>query len=449
MNNNNIHVFCQNLLNSSPSKYIEDYQHLQKKVANSSARYNGKPVPFLYQPMLYSQEDKNILIKTAEHLTEILKKICEKYLADPKFRSYFGFPPLMEDLILLDPGYDKYFPVARFDVFYEDRNNIKFCELNADGTSGMNENRVLSRFFQNSRLMSKLQNSYNITSFDLFQSLLDMIINCYQDYCQNQSPAINKRPTIAITDFEGEGIISEFREIKNFFSSQGYKTFICDPRNFEYNGRHLLYQNQKIDIIYRRATTARIVEEASGLSELFQACRDQSVCLIGGFTSQIIHNKILFAVLHNPEAISFLNTKEKKFIYDHIPKTWKLDPGDRELIRELLKNKNDYIVKPEDRFACHGVYAGKDYTHQKWKKIVAKICDKSYIMQKYIEAPELKLPVTGNEKFKYTTFKYLIGIYLFGQSYSGFYTRAGRKNIIGAATESYTLPGYIYVPREG
>ncbi|MFW6238375.1 MAG: hypothetical protein ACOC5A_03990, partial [Halanaerobiales bacterium] len=230
MYNSNILNLCQDQLRSSPARYIKDYNHLKNRVNKSSARYNGKPVPFLYQPMLYSVQDRDLLREKVGRMNDILKKVIQKYRSDPEFRNYFAFPPVMEKLILLDPGYDKFFPVARFDVFYQDAQKLKFCELNADGTSGMNENRVLSKLFQDSRLMDMLKKKYTITPFNLFQSLLKMIINNYQTFCRKQSFPTHSRPRIAIADFTGDGVISEFHELKIFFSRQGYETVICDPR---------------------------------------------------------------------------------------------------------------------------------------------------------------------------------------------------------------------------
>ena len=48
-------------------------------------------------------------------------------------------------MIMRDPGYACSIPMLRIDVLYnEENNNFYFVELNTDGTTGMNEDRVLN-----------------------------------------------------------------------------------------------------------------------------------------------------------------------------------------------------------------------------------------------------------------------------------------------------------------
>ncbi len=424
-------------------RYKKDFQKIKGKVDKSSAIYNGEPVDFIYQPVFFTEEEIKKLKEITNQLIIILKSVIRQYRENKKFRSYFNFPELMEELILIDPGYDCEFPMARFDMFFAE-DNCGFCELNADGASGMNEARVIQNCFADSRIISDMAEDYNFSTFELFYSWIEALGENYQEFTDKKL----KNPGLAIVDFAGEGVESEFAEFKKRFNEKGYNTVICDPRNLVYRDNALYYQDLKIDIIYRRATSSRLVEEADQVGDLLQAYRDGAVCIVGGFVSQIIHNKIIFSILHDQEKVSFLNQKQKKFIEKYIPYTVVFDDNNKQLKEELLECKNEYILKPGDWFACHGVYAGADYTEDEWKEIIAEIKDEEYIAQEYFKVPRRKMLTIKDDDLYLEDYNQLTGVYLYNQKFQGIYCRAGRENIIGSLVESFTIPAFLTEKKE-
>lgn len=435
------------LFADSSSDYIEDYYDIKDKVRESSAWYHGEPVEFLYQPMLFSKKDIIGFKEIAGALTTILNKTIDEYLTNPDFRKHFQYPELMENLIMVDPGYSCKFPMTRFDIFYHKNNNIKFCELNADGSSGMNESRVLTNLFQDSEVIKDLQQKYEIDTFELFDSWINTVIRNYEEYRENNNVDKPFPPNIAIVDLEGEGVDSEFRVFKRKFENRGYQTVICDPRSMKYIEGKLYYNNMRIDLIYRRVTTSRFVDEAVDAADFISAYKHGDVCVVGGFVSQIIHNKILFSILHDKDKTDYLNEKERNFIKNHIPYTFLLNKADSGQLKEVINNKNSWLLKPCDRFAGQGVYIGRDYSQKEWKKIIDKAKGKDYLIQEFCSVPHKKMLTIEDKKkdgdFYFENYNFILGIYLYNQQFKGIYTRVGRENIIGSIVECYTLPNFI------
>lgn len=134
-----------NLINRNPEKYYEDYLLTVEKVNNSNAKYKGKPVPFLYHPMFFVKEDIENFKKIGDLMISITNKVTDEYVKSPDYRKKFGFPKLIEEMIQIDNGYDINVPIGRFDIFYKDYDNFKFCELNTDGSSAMNEDNTIGK----------------------------------------------------------------------------------------------------------------------------------------------------------------------------------------------------------------------------------------------------------------------------------------------------------------
>ncbi|MFW6034879.1 MAG: glutathionylspermidine synthase family protein [Halothermotrichaceae bacterium] len=426
-------------IKKSPDKYYKDYLMAKKKVDNSSAIYKGEVVDFLYQALFFNKKEYKKLKGYNQTLSKILDKVIEEYKEKPSFRKYFNFPKLMEELILIDPGYNQNFPIARFDIFYKQNGSSKFCELNADGSSAMNEVRVLQKVMEETKAFKKFTVNKETAGFELFYSWIDEIINNYNQFTGGEED----KPNIAIVDFEGEGTIYEFKEFKKRFIEKGYKTIICDPRNLEYNDGSLYHNQFRVDLIYRRATTARLVEEADSIQDFLEAYKNKDVCVVGGLLSELIHNKIIFAVLHNEKAVSFLNNDEKQFIKEHIPFTKIIDFDNMEMVQEIMDNKNKYILKPFDKYAGYGVHVGRDYNHLAWVTILKEITGQDYIVQEFIDVPQLKMAGIEKGTISIQDYGFLLGMFLYNQQTKGLYTRVGRENIIGSIVESFTVPNFI------
>lgn len=429
---------------ADPKTYYADYLRVKEQVDNSTAIYRGKPVDFLYQPMFFTETDIDRFRALTATLRQILRKVTDEYKRSPRFRKLFGFSPLMEELILVDPGYDYYFPMARFDLFYPFSDNFKFCELNADGSSSMNESTVLRDIFFASKALDGITDRYEVYDFELLDSWVDSMISNYETFTGETDP----KPNIAIVDFDGEGIISEFEVFQSHFQARGYDTVICDPRKLRYRNGELTYNGKRIDLVYRRAVTARLVEEAEHIQDFLQAYRDGAVCVVGGLVSQVIHNKIIFAVLHSDQCLSLLEPDEREFVKKHIPYTAVFEPGDEKLREEVKKSKDKWVLKPLDQYAGRGVYIGQDFTEEKWQELVDDIKAGTYMAQEFCSVPQINMATVENESIHFEKYNYQIGLFLYNEEFAGFYTRAGRTRVIAPTAESFDLPNFVVVESE-
>lgn len=428
----------RNIIEREPEKYYADFLQCKEKVNNSTAIYKNKVVNFLYQGLFFSEGDFKELELLLEGITDILNKVIRAYKENPGFRKLFPFSPLMEELILIETGYQVNFPMGRFDIFYKDNGEHIFCELNTDGSSAMNEIRVLQEVMGESQVFVELKKTYELKGFELFESWLEELIKNYKEF----NNGIDDKPNIGILDFTEDGTIYEFREFQKVFQEKGYNTFICDPRELSYKGGKLYYKDNWIRLIYRRATTMRLVEEAGQIGDFLTAYREGAVCVVGGLVSQLVHNKVLFAILHDQNKVDFLTEGEKEYIKRHIPYTALLDVNEEDTIKRLIEEKDHWILKPLDLYAGKGVYAGRDFTPPEWERIIRGLGDKEYIYQEFIEIPVLPM-LNFAENKGFENFGFLLGLYTYNHRLAGLYTRAGRKNIIGDIAESFTVPNFI------
>lgn len=434
MKDSSINEEYMDLIKGDEAKYIEDFKYIKEKVTNSTAVYKGKPVPFLYHPMFYTDEDMKNFNKIGDTMISIGNKITDKYIRDTEYRKKFGFPKFVEDLIEVDNGYDIHVPIGRFDVFYKDKDNFKFCELNTDGSSAMNEDNVLSEILLQSRAVKELQKDYHIDYFELFDSWVEEAIKIYNKFDKS-----NKRPNVAIVDFKESGTPKEFEKFKESFIDKGYNCIIVDPRDLDYREGALYHKDYRIDLVYRRIVTFELIDKVNEIGDFLDAYKDRAFCCIGSIRSQVIHNKIFFQVIHEKESLDLLNEEERAFVKNHIPHTGVFG-GKEETFNHILHHKDGYIMKPMDLNASYGVYVGRDFSQEKWEEKLKESWEKDYLYQEFIEPYRRDFLVLEDEEFEIQSLNTIIGLYMYNERVSGVYTRIGPNNIISGLTDYYVLP---------
>ena len=394
------------LIKSDINKSKESYNESIKYIENSTAIYHGEHIRFPYVPKLYTTEVIDYFKYVAMTTHTILCKIINKYIEDKEYRKLFPFSKELEELILCENYYEQPLPITRIDLFLNEENfTFKFCEFNADGASAMNEDRELNNAYKNDKIFNEFSKKYNIAHFELFNSWVEEFLNIYDTFKYKV-----EKPTIGIIDFMESATNEEFKVFKSSFEKRGYKTVIADITTLKYDDGLYTKDGVKIDAVYRRAVTSEMMEKIEKIPAFIEAIKDKKTCIIGSLRTQVIHNKIVYMIMHKKETFDFMTDEEILFIKDHIPYTCWLKDGefDRD---EVINNKDSWIIKPDDLYGARGVYAGVDYTKEEFMKFVDENTDKGYLLQEYAAMYKTKNFIY-NGKFK------------------GLYSRGGRQGII-------------------
>ncbi|MCL2826843.1 MAG: carboxylate--amine ligase, partial [Eggerthellaceae bacterium] len=289
---------------------------------HSTAIYHGSVVDTTFTPRLYDARTYRALRHTAETMHAILCKVIEHYLDDPDYRAAFSFDERLVDLILLPRGYDSLLPFARVDIFLdEDSLACKFSEFNADGSSGMNEDREAAASIAPSATFQRFSARHEARPSELFDTWVDDFLRIYAGYEHRV-----EHPRMAICDFLENSVIDEFKVFAERFAQKGMPCSICDVRDLRFDGEALRGPDgERIDAVWRRCVTNDVIDHWEASQALIEAVRAQKVALIGSFAGHIVHDKQVFRVLSEPVTKAFLTAEEAAFIEQSIPFTTFLD----------------------------------------------------------------------------------------------------------------------------
>lgn len=396
-------------------------------------------------PRLYSKEMEKQFEQIVATSYGIFGKVIREYLTHADYRALFPFSKELEELILIPRGYDEVLPIARFDIFYhEDTGEFYFCEINTDGTSAMNEDRLQDEFILDNPAHQEMRRRYRFRTFELFDSWVETFMSIYRTYDKQV-----KDPNIAIIDFLDTGTLREFQEFARHFQRAGYDCEICDIRDLRFeNGALISPTGHVIDAIYRRAVTTDIMEHQEECGAFLEAVRKQACFIAGSFCTQIIHHKYLFHILYLPRTMQFLTAEEQDFVRKHIPRTC---PFSSEYIsrEEVIRDRERYILKPDDSYGSNGVHAGVEHDQAEWEQIVDEAYEKGFICQEYVPqyaTENIDFAFGDGQWHSYIT---MAGLYVYQGHFAGVFSRVAEGNgIIASHRNERTQGTYIVEPRD-
>lgn len=433
--------YYKTLTDDNFEESIKSAKIQQEYIKTKTARYHGYFVHTLYMPKMFTEDMVEYIKNSAKTMYRILEKVIHEYQVNAEYRKLFGFEKKLEELILRPNHYKCALPIARIDIFFDEDNfSFKFCEFNADGSSAMNEDKEMNQAIKLTNTYNEFIKEYDVYTFELFNSWVHAFSDIYKTY----DKAV-ENPYIAIVDFFNGDISREFEAFKRAFESNGYECEICEITKLRYeNNRLISPAGRQINAIYRRAVTCDIMRNYNKVLPFIQAAKDNSVCLIGDFKTQVIHNKIVFKVLHDPMTSDFLTKEELQYVKEHIPYTVSLTKDTVQRLN-VLDNKEKWVIKPEDWYASKGVYAGvENMSDELWREVVLNNIDNHYLLQEYCTPYEtINIDITHDENAKYKKYSNITGIYMYNGKMAGLYSRIAKNSIISTQYSEMSLPTII------
>lgn len=425
-------------------------QDMLDYILNSTAKYHGRCVKSLHVPKLITDEEVELFKNLVTTLYGIFDKVIAEYMVNSEYRKLFGFDKRLEELIMRKPVYSSNIPIARVDIFLdENTHDFKFCEFNTDGTSAMNEDRELCKAVAVTQAFRKFTEKHRVRTFELFDSWVDAATDIYRDYCSRKNIVAHKA-TVCITDFMESATENEFNIFREAFENAGYNAYVCEIRELRHHdGKLYTPDGHVIDIVYRRAVTSDIMAHYDEVTQFIDAVKEEDVCLLGDFRTQIVHNKMIYKVLHDDMTKKLLTDDEQSYVEAHVPYTVVFNDeslgrkySDTTLGEAVTGNREGWIIKPEDSYGSKGVHAGVECTQEEWENFLKENINKGYILQEFVH-PYKTENVDFSKDDDWHLYSNLTGLFVYNGKFAGVYSRISACEMISTQYSEMSIPTFV------
>src|SRR2546429_1163407 len=328
--------------------------------------------PFL-RPFFLSPEDEERVRTVAETIADLGERIASAALDDKHLFAQLHLREEEQRLARIPTGYGRASTASRLDAFLLP-DSLKFAEYNGESPAGSGYAETLAEIFRLLPVMGKFAQMYEVHSYPLSGKLLDALVMSYLDWGRSST-----KPQIAIVDWQDVPTVSEFEILQERFEKMGIPTLIADPRQLEWNGKSLVAQDKKIDLVYRRVLINDIVAKPKECEALVKAYAASAVCVANTFRCKIPHVKTFFAVLTDEQNGTLFSHDERQLIRRHIPWTRVVaDVGTAhygehvELLEFVRRERNNLVLKPSDEYGGSGVTLGWETDEAAWDAAIER-----------------------------------------------------------------------------
>jgi hypothetical protein len=406
--------------------------------------------PFL-RPFFLSPADEERVRTVAETIAELGERVAAAALEDKNLFVQFHLRPEEERLARMHAGYGRASTSSRLDAFLLPE-SLKFAEYNGESPAGLGYAETLAEIFRELPVMGKFEQKFDVQSYPLSARLLEALVMSYTDW-----GGTSRSPQIAIVDWQGVPTWSEFEILQGRFEKMGVPTVIADPRDLDFDGKSLVADGKKIDLVYRRVLINDIVARPDECSALVRAYAANAVCLANTFRCKIPQVKAFFAVLTDEQNGALFSHRERELIKLHVPWTRVVADvntahyGEHiELLAFIRRERDNLVLKPSDEYGGSGVTLGWETDEAAWDAAIGRALSAKngvWIVQERIPIRREVFPyVPQTGRLEFLDMLVDFAPYLFRGKLCGFLTRLSATGLANVTSGGGQVPAFRVSP---
>jgi len=348
--------------------------------------------PFL-RPHIIARSQYDEVGRAANTIAMALEKVADRSLRDDDLLARLGVTDREAKMARIDPGYSRLCVSSRLDAYLSD-SGFQFLEYNAETPAGVGDQMQLEKALFGLRHLTKFLAQNSHWRPEPHRRLLTSLQDAYLEWGGDEDS-----PQIAIVDWKGVATESEFHVLQNYFSGEGYKTIIADPRELTYDGEHLWTGDFRIDIVYKRVVIHEFLERCDEDHPLVRAYADRRICMANSFRTKLAHKKAAFAILSDPAYAELFTPQEIDVLRRHIPWTRRVEGATTEfagaqhdLIGLIRRERQLLVLKPNDDYGGHGVYIGWETSVDEWEQAINLALQRPHVVQQRVPLNKIPIP---------------------------------------------------------
>jgi glutathionylspermidine synthase len=368
------------------------------------------------------------LLEAAERVTYLHQELVEILLDNPQLlRDFYQLTPCQQ--MMWEAAGGLWHGMARADLFRCEDGRIRCCELNSDTPSGQPEAVIINEMLRASH------GEVIDPNHGLRERFLTMLI---ESHAKRTAQPLKTIGIIYPTELsEDLAMITLF---SRWLEGAGWRVICGSPFNLRRTKRGVEILGVPVDLIIRHYKTdwwgERLPVWADALpypdplpldgplSVLIDAEMNGEVTLVNPFGSVVTQNKLSLAFFWEEQ--ERFSARARAWIRRYIPETRRLHTISRE---RLMRERQEWVLKSD--YGCEGqeTICGPFVNEEVWRKATERALPLHFVAQRFFH-------VAADEDGRLANY----GVYVFGGSACGFFTRLSHQSTEYTAL---TVPTYV------
>lgn len=352
---------------------------------------HGRPFSPFLRPCFVTREKYNEIKYAAETLAKAFERMTIAALENDEILNELDLTKSEERLARINPGYTGVCHSSRLDTFLH-KGDFKFLEYNGETPAGIIDQMQIEKVLFQIPEVQKFLDENSHWRPKPHERLLESLLSGYREFGGKK-----EKPNIAIVDWKNVATVTEFEVLKEYFESKGHQCKILDPNEIEYNGEFLHVGDFEVDIYYKRVLIHEFLERCGDDNSLTKAYADGNIFMANSFRAKIPHKKASLAIASD-EKYQYLFTDEQiEIINKHIPWTRRVKEmktnfhgKEIDLLETLRKNRNEFILKPNDDYGGSGIVFGWESNESEWETALQNALNEPFVVQQKVQIEKLK-----------------------------------------------------------
>jgi len=420
------------------------YNDIREELRIRKCVFEGEPFKIALVPMILKKKDSDLLGSVSEILYRIINKIIKASDHDKNMAPYFSYKDIPEEWLSVDKGYKDHAVITRLDALYDGK-NLKFLEFNTDNPGGKGWNDIFEEIVLYHPAYRELfPSGMSLHKKSVVHGLFKAVMKSSSDFW-----GPGEKTSVAIIDYRESQFLGDGEIVKDYFLSKNIHAELMDPRDLYYINDRLKYKGTVYNTVIRCVKSQEFLEHPKELEGFISAYMKGHVCMVNSFKSLLGSEKSMLAMLCKMSFHHYFTEKEKDVIRNYIP--WTFTLGDRSVFtREgkemetksyLIKNQENFVIKPSWGYGGKGVILGKHMSSDKWQEAVYKYGgETAWIAQEYVEIPKIEIPVINNGHVEIGSKYFNLSPYVFGGKYVGCLGRISDLPVINVSAGGGIIP---------
>lgn len=395
---------------------------------------DGRPfAPFL-RPCFITREKYNEIAHAAETLWQAFETITFAAFEDQDILKELDLTEKELMMARIDPGYKGVCHSSRLDTFLHG-DDFKFLEYNGETPAGIIDQMQIEKVLQHIPEVREFLEMNKHWRPKPHEKLLYALVDSYREFGGKK-----EKPNIAIVDWKDVATVTEFDVLKEYFESKGHQCEILDPHELEYNGEFLHVGKFEIDIFYKRVLIHEFLEKFEDDNPLSNAYRDGNIFMANSFRAKIPHKKASLAILCDKRFRHLFTVEQIEVIKKHIPWTRRVrgmktdfDGNEIDLIEYLDKNRDEFILKPNDDYGGSGIVFGWESSAEEWQTALEIAQKESFVVQQKVPIEKICFPTYDENKIYTENFLVDFDPFLFRGKVEGGLVRLATTSLVNVA----------------